>query len=796
MTWVAGAHMLAIVHGLAAVLACAACFYAGGLALLPRRAAVALGDGESPAILGAAVYVLVCWFGVTTFRVPVLYLAPAFSLVVVVLAAIRRRWLAAELRRRFGPSGWQWLAVFCGFYVLMYVFTLPSVTGEFLPPAWLGNIDLMTYVRYSQHALRLGPSNLASYPDFDYLGFVYLQTPAVFHLLGGLSFLFRLDLLAATMPAAFGLAALTGFLAARIARTVFGLSLAAATTIGAVLLSGPFFRYIFGQYFLSTLMSTPVFLFLVWTTAVRRPSRTVDAALALPFLGAYVLLLLLYPLLLGVGVAAQAAVVVLLYLAERQRGAVGQSAAAHAARSAAQRLATIVASLGILVIGLFSRVVWSFEEVVYLTQPNINGWPFDLISPLAILGAPAAWTNLEKCRACVDFEVVSASGHAWSMAFVALLAVGVSALYHPRLAASISPPERALAAVGGGAFAAYIVFFLGTGPSYQQWKFASYTALPWSFALLAALTRVATLSAPAAGVATPRRTAIGLSALAALLIGGNLVAHAHADPALTQFPATLRNVSALNADAGFREISVMMDETVDGLASWLALYLLPDKQVHVISRRNVPHEELVYDSIAPERPLLRQNFGCEGIGHQDTRDIPDVGCLLLAPPSLAPEHTYPFNQTFWFVSFTGLGAREPEGRWNTDGVVHMELMADVKRAPLFDDHFVNLRLTPYLPPGTAAQRLALSWGKGSQGEMSLTSTAVVSLPIGRSDWTGLRMWTLPLTIELPDRVTPPSMYAPKGHADGPPLAAVFEEVSITRLPRGTVVQPMPAREGT
>ncbi len=740
---------------------------------------------------------LVCWFGVTTFRVPVLYLAPAFAGAVMAIAIVRRRWLALELRRRVHPAGWRWLAVFCGFYVLMYVFTMPPVTGEFLPPAWLGNIDLMTYVRFAQHVMRLGTSNLAAYPDFDYLGFVYLQTPAVFYLLGGLSFFFRLDLLAATMPAAFALAALAGLLAARMARSVFGLSGPAATAVGAVLISGPFFRYIFGQYFLSTLMSMPIVLLLVWTTAVRRPSRPFDAALALPYAAAYVLLLFLYPLLLGVGIAAQVAAIALLYLAERQRGAGHEPASPDALRLAAYRTAAMAVSLGVFAIGLFPRVVWSIEEVLYLSQPNINGWPLDLISPLAILGAPAAWTNLEKCRVCIDFELVDGAGRLWAVAFIAILSVAIAALYHPRLASSVTPSERALAGVGAGAFAAYLVFYAVSGPSYQQWKFASYTALPWSFAVLAALVRLTELRHPAALVGGARRKskAVVFSALAVLLIGGNLLAHARADPALTQFPAGLRNLSAINADPGFREISVMMDETVDGLASWLALYLLPDKKVHVISRRNVPHEDLSYDTIAAERPLLRQNFGCEGVGHPETRDIPDVGCLLFAPPSLVVDHSYPFNQTFWFVNFTGLGAREPAGRWNTEGVVRMELMADIKRTPLFDNHFVNLRLTPYVPPGVARQRLVLTWGKGRRGERSMTSTGVVSLPIGRSDWAGLRMWTLPLAIDLPDRVAPPWMYAPKGHADGPPLAALFEEVSITRSPGGEVVEAVPATEG-
>lgn len=216
----------------------------------------------------------------------------------------------------------------------------------------------------------------------------------------------------------------------------------------------------------------------------------------------------------------------------------------------------------------------------------------------------------------------------------------------------------------------------------------------------------------------------------------DLLAHVRADPAPIQFPVGLQNIATLNAAPGFAEISVMMDETFDGLASWLALYLLPDTQVHVISRRNVPHEELSYETISRERPLLRQNFGCEGVGHSETQEVPDVGCLLYAPPSVLLDTPYQFSQTYWPVSFTGLGAREPEGRWNTDGVVQLTLKADIKRVPLFEDAFVNLRVTPYLPPGATRQRLVLSWGKDRRADASLVAPATIS----RGDMRADRRW--------------------------------------------------------
>ena len=57
-------HLLAISHGVAVGLAWFLLFHVAGLALLPRRWHGDLARGGVAASLGAALYVLVCWFGV------------------------------------------------------------------------------------------------------------------------------------------------------------------------------------------------------------------------------------------------------------------------------------------------------------------------------------------------------------------------------------------------------------------------------------------------------------------------------------------------------------------------------------------------------------------------------------------------------------------------------------------------------------------------------------------------------------------------------------------------------------
>ena len=61
----------------------------------------------------------------------------------------------------------------------------------------------------------------------------------------------------------------------------------------------------------------------------------------------------------------------------------------------------------------------------------------------------------------------------------------------------------------------------------------------------------------------------------------------------------------------------------------------------------------------------------------------------------------------------------------------------------------------------------------------------------RADWTGDRVWTLPLAIELPDAVGPRWVDAPEGrYEERQALAVLFEELSISVVPATRVVAPL------
>jgi hypothetical protein len=820
----AAAHAMSLVHGVAASLVFAACLFLVGSAVVPRRWHESLGQGESPTIVGAALFVVVCWFGAPRgVRVDVVALGLVAS--AVVIAAVRHGWLVTAFRSGavFGRDTRAWVLGFIVLYTLAYSFTRPPVTGDHLPIAWTGNVDLLTYLGYTRHLLYPGPSDAVA---FDYGDFVYRQTPGLFHLFGGFSLLFGADPMRAAMPAQFALTGLIGVVAARISHGVFGLSRTAAVAIACILISGPFFRYVAGAYFLSTLMSAPVLLYLLWTTVTARPRRWLEVPLAVRFGSAYVLLLFIYPFLFFAGLAAQLGAVALRLAAGLLSGHAGPPSASRelsevedslppsarqewreAVEDAGRTICAVVGALGVLALGLRARLAWSASMVGSLSQPGVAGWPLDLISPAALLGLPGSSTSVGL--------VGSPTGRVGAIGVIGATAAALALAYFWRFRARATPAQQALAGLTGGALILYGATFIAVGPSYQQWKFASYSVLPLSFVVFAGGLHLWQESAVLARIT---RTAAGrhlvtafMAAAAIAMVGGNLAAHASSDPPLLRFTGAFRRLALVDAMPSFREMSIQMVDDPADYPTRLALYYLPSKRVHVVSAVYRPNVPLALDRTSRQRPHFIQGYGCEGVGHDDTMTVPGLGCLLLAPPSLAVDTVYPFSLSFLFVEPGRMGDREPEGRWNVDSTVLLNLTADPRRVGVAGNLHVNLHVRPYLTADTPRQRAAFSWGVARRAEATLTGREWISLPVQAADWTGDRLWTLSLAIDLPDGVDgswltlpvrradwsgrwtvaapvdiPPGL---PGRLDRRPLAVMFEELSVSVVPRGRVVAP-------
>ena len=745
-------HAVNALHGFTAAGLFAACFFIAGSLLVPRRLDAAVGSGETPAILGAAVYVLLCWFGVE-FAIPGKHVAAAFTGIVVVAAFVRYRWLRDAFRARnvLGADARFWWTAFALLYALAYLYTMPPVGGQHLPIAWTGNIDLLTYLRYTRHLWDLGPSNVVG---FDYLDFVYLQTAGLFSLLGWFSVLFGNDPLSAAMPAEFALTALIGTVSARIAASVFGIDRRAAVAIGAMVISAPFFRYLVGAYYLSTFMTAPVFLFLLWTTVSLRPVQPFTASVLIRFVATYVLLLFIYPFLLFAGLAAQTGAVLLMLISELQEA---RGTWRKVFRNAAASLLAVAVSFGVVALCFFDRLKWSFDMVMDLSQVGIAGWPLELISPLALFGFPGARGEVQVAPAL----------RAWALTSFLLMALMLLALYFWRFRRQASAAQKGLVALSAGGILAYCLYYLRVGPSYQQWKLASYTVLPFVFVAFAAVVRLSR------EVRHERVAAGALTAVGAFFIVGNFVVHVWEDSDLIRLPGTLRSIEEVDKLRTFREMTLEMRGARPLYETYLGLYFLPSKRVHVVSNTFEPSEELSFETISETRPLLVGGWGCQGIGHDQTISIQNFGCLALAPPSPMPDVGYPFRQSFLFIEWDAMTAREPGGRWNTRPTLNLRLTADPTRVRVSDDAHVNLFLQPFRRENEPPIRLALSWGTNRRGELMLEQEEWISVPVRSADWRGNRAWSLPISV---------------GFQNGRKI--LFRELSVSTPPRGRVVTPV------
>ena len=770
-------HGLAIVHGLAASLAWFFAFYLAGLSLAPRRSNSLLIEAGTPPALGAAAYVLVCWFGIQS-DVRLTPLALGFLGASIVLALLRRRSVAAVLRSRIQDGEARgWLALFAALYVVGYLFVLPPPSREHLPLAWLGNVDVFQYLIYAQHVLHLGPSPVGDVSTHSY---VYFQTPGTFFLLDGLSLLFGSDPMRAAMPAILAPAALAGVVAAYVSRRIFGLT-RGAWLVGVITVTGPFFRFLQGHYYLSTMLALPVLVHLMLLTIGPSARRLSDGLrLAVAFLAHYALLLFVYPYLLLIGLGFQAAAILFIAVSSWQEG----ERPVELLRRTGLTLAAVVLAAGVLSVAVPKHVIWVSAMLRLLSQTGLWGWALDVISPFAMLGVPAVMTRTQATNAAAHAAFL---GSLWLLG-----AGGVLVVLFPRLLRDAAREQRVFLGLAGLGFLGYAGYFTLVGPSYQQWKLASYTALPLAFVFVAEGFRLleGRAHAPSEGATakkgsrTRRWASVAVTLTAFVLVGGNAVVHAVADPPFRRLPGALRNLASLDGLA-FRELSF---ETGDILDALLVSYFLPSKRLHVSMPGAIPDEPIALESISPARPLLALYYSCEGIGHRDVRPIEGAGCLVLQPPSLAPETSYPFSHTFMFIEPSGLDRREDWGRWNRRGVVELKLLADPRRLQLnADAAWLNLRLQPSLAPGMAGQRVRFAWG-ARKAELLLGEPAWVSLPLRGGDWTGEWLATQLVSVELPDRVPP--HWVDGRYLENRSLAVGFLELSVSARPRGRIVAPL------
>ena len=253
--------------------------------------------------------------------------------------------------------------------------------------------------------------------------------------------------------------------------------------------------------------------------------------------------------------------------------------------------------------------------------------------------------------------------------------------------------------------------------------------------------------------------------MAAGVIIGNVAVHAASVSRPSRWPTGWRQLNQVRR-LPFQTFTLKVADEPGGLSTALAMYYIPGRKAHVIGR-GVANDQLPFENVSRQQPMFIQNFGCEGVGHGDTVSAPGVGCLLMAPPSMTAETDYPFNRTFLFLGFDRMTPREPAGRWNTRPILNLTLAADPQRTRLDRGMHVNFLVDTFIPDGGKPLRLVVRWGRNRLGEVFVSGRQWFSLPVGSDDWTGNRLWTVPVAIHFPDR-----------------SKILFQETALTESPRG------------
>lgn len=760
-------HLIALIGGCAATMVAGLAICAIGAAITPRK------DWFAPhsAIVGAALFTIVSWYTIK-LDIPLKLSIPMTVIFFLTVLLIRAGGVdnARITSWKFPKTQGLLLLEYSLLYAVAYVLMLPSADEDHLPIVYYGNNDIFAYANLSSFLLRLGNSNIY---NGDYLSNAYLETPGVFYLLDLVSlFFYKGEVLSALMPVLLGVSATIGLAISHIVKRIFRMPRFMATSLGMLFISGVFYQYIAGRYFLSQIMASAVFLALITQNADLRahvPGWLYNIQLWIPY---YLLVFYIYPPILVIMVLFQVGVDINYPLLEGWGR--GQNSVYRVLTLPIKTLAwwmMLMASI-LIFIAIIDPV--HFSDVVTrtakLSTDNFNGWHLGLISPFAISAIPGQQSVVGDVAQVAD-----------SAFFLGLLGL-VSISYVKRVRANAGTLQAAYFFVMIFSFVAYFILFAQIGPSYRQWKFASYFPMLLAFLLLPSVFYISdarnfVLHGDPITRASWRDT--GLTSIVCVLVIGNLVFNSlYISPSRRDFPSSLFNLRSLDGIGDWSDLFVKMNSFPE---TFLPVYFIHSKVLHLLSASYYPRAHMGLDSISEKAPLFVEEEHCSGDGGLE---VAGVGCMYMRQPSLKPEHPYPFSDDHSFI----VGNMYPVESWGRWGGRNTTLDVYIAQSTLQSAsiHFLNLNLTPFLPFGRGAQRVEFSWGSDKHASSVLTSDGWVSLPVDRLDWIGQENGMLEVKLSCPDAVSPNRI--DRSNADPREISVGFLALSITQHALGQTLR--------
>jgi hypothetical protein len=750
------AHIWSIATGASAGLILIAWLYVLCLVATPSRMYGSVRSVPHAATTGAALAVLWFWYSLRLL-IPASTAAKALIVLTIILLILRRRTIKASFDSNslINRDSFFWILLYAAFYTVSYIFTLPPVTHDRLPVARILNNDIFNYLNVAQYLQHLGPSHIAGFTFVQPFSPMVTFTPSAFYIIDGFSLFFNAETMRAAMPAIFAMAALTGCAITWIIWRNFRISRSLAAAIGLLFASGPFLRYIVGNYFLSTIIAELFVILLLGKTAelLLKNGKTRWCNMIFSFAPYHLLLFFTYPPLYIIGIGLQVGFVLLsLFLFRADKQNVRDSFLSKI-RDASKLFAAILAAAAFPMI-LDPQHAHEILTLLFFISSNHGiGWALDFIAPAAIFGLPTG------------LEVHSRHSQIFNVLVVTALYAGV--FVFAARSKERSNSGQVFMLLSAFSFFLYFAYFFRVGPSYQQWKIASY--IPLFFAPFA-LASAASAATGKSGI--DRRVPLFIACLGPLLLGLNIARHYRIEPALDEFPSSYANLRALDMIGSNSELYVEMENMS---STFFPVYFIQSRTLHLLSSSYYPQEAFSPEKITPSTPLFIEGEACTAGTHSVS--IEGVGCLYSHAPGLRLGAEYAFSKNIpaLYVS-SGLSGVEPWGRWSDGKHLKIGLLLDNAFASTDGLRYLNLHVHPF----SGVQNVTVVWGQGKRSEMVIRGPEWISIPFRKSDLSGYQNRLLVVQLELPNATSPISLNPLSG--DTRELGLGFTNLSVTETP--------------
>lgn len=629
-------------------------------------------DGFDFFIVGMTVFVLGCWAVVKQNHsvVPVIVvLMMGGPLLLIVRAFLWGRHGEGPIRAaaiRLAPTI-RPLIFFNLSGVVIYVLHYADLSSDVLPFTFSGNLDLFHYgniamfLRNASSGDAFAPlhSNVAGY---DFLGFATHDAFGAFSLLSLIQFLPHRNLYDFAIPAMLLTAGGCSLVVLSFLKNVFGIKGKPAAFIVVLTLTNSLNFYIIYNYFYSQTLATLFMLCLVYGTVRRYQGRDYSAwqqvLVAFPI---YFLQLFCY----WPGVLLTLAVhFLLLVVLESLRRPNEKSLFAIFFSLKNVFSALWVFALMVMMVAGFalvfpSRVTAVREALAAFANSGTAGWPLGLVSPFVLVGVGPLGLSFEG-------DIV----FSWiCYGVIVPIVVAAPILLHVERGRVLRRWHAAFAAELVFVFllSIYVIYYMYTGRSYQQWKLASYGPAAFCWIALAQMA----LASERLGERFQRlRRWVPTSLPVVFFLWFSLEVNSNRTLfAPVQIPSNIETISAVN-DLNIDQIVLDLDGSPPLIANsnqMIAPGFIRRPTLYMAWGTYLPRTTPPEYHPSRQFPLLANADACGKPGEDGIEPLRN-GFVLVTRSFFSIGTTINFRRAFCdgLVDATGVGSAEDGGRW-TEG---------------------------------------------------------------------------------------------------------------------------------